>query len=138
MTDITTTARAFFEACETGKGWADCAQYCTADASFAAQSEPLAEMTTLEEYTNWMQGLLTILENGSYTLKGFAADAERNTVLAYGVFTGTHTGPGGPVDPTGKTASSDYVYSMEFDGGKIRHMTKIWHSGWALNQLGWA
>jgi len=52
------------------------------------------------------------------------------------VFSGTHTGEGGP-PPTGKSTRSDYVYSMEFDGDKIRHMTKIWNSGWALKELGW-
>ncbi|MCW2520497.1 MAG: nuclear transport factor 2 family protein [Mycobacterium sp.] len=27
---------------------------------------------------------------------------------------------------------------MEFDGEKIRHMTKIWNDGHTLRQLGWA
>jgi len=26
---------------------------------------------------------------------------------------------------------------MAFDGGKIRHMTKVWNSGWSLRELGW-
>jgi hypothetical protein len=26
---------------------------------------------------------------------------------------------------------------MEFDGDKIRHMTKIWNAGWAMKELGW-
>jgi hypothetical protein len=29
------------------------------------------------------------------------------------------------------------VYVMEFDGEKIRHMTKIWHAGWSMKELGW-
>ena len=138
MSDTLTTAHAFFEACETGKGWDACAPFCTSDAGFSSQAEPLAEMTTLEEYTNWMQGLLTILENGSYEIKSFAEDPKNGSVLAFGVFTGTHTGPGGPVDPTGQTTTSDYVYAMTFTGGKISHMTKVWHAGWAMKQLGWA
>ena len=44
---------------------------------------------------------------------------------------------GGP-PPTGKSTRSDYVYSMEFDGPRIRHMTKIWNAGWAMKELGWA
>jgi hypothetical protein len=32
---------------------------------------------------------------------------------------------------------TDYVYVMDFDGDKIRHMTKIWHSGLAIKALGW-
>jgi len=27
---------------------------------------------------------------------------------------------------------------MQFTGDKISHMTKIWHSGMALKELGWA
>jgi hypothetical protein len=27
---------------------------------------------------------------------------------------------------------------MEFDGPRIRHMTKIWNAGWAMKELGWA
>ena len=45
------TAQGFFEACEAGKCWQSCAPYCTPDASFSAQAEPLADVTTLEAYT---------------------------------------------------------------------------------------
>jgi hypothetical protein len=27
---------------------------------------------------------------------------------------------------------------MDFDGDKIRHMTKIWNDGLTMRQLGWA
>lgn len=138
MTDMLTTATAFFEACETGKGWAGCAAYCTDDATFASQAEPIAEITTLEGYTEWMKGLLTILEDGRYELKALSVDEVRGVATGYGVFMGTHTGAGGPVPPTGKATTSDYVYAMEFEGGKIKHMTKIWHAMWAMRELGWA
>ena len=49
-----------------------------------------------------------------------------------------HTGEGGPCPPTGKSVSTDYVYVMDFEGDRIRHMTKIWNAGDALQQLGWA
>ena len=42
-----------------------------------------------------------------------------------------------PCEPTGKKTTSDYVYVMQFTGDKISHMTKIWHSGMALKELGW-
>jgi hypothetical protein len=80
---------------------------------------------------------MTVLPGATYAVKSFATDNERNSVCAYGVFSGTHTGPGGPNPPTGKTTHTDYVYVMEFDGDKIKHMTKIWNSGWALKELGW-
>ena len=86
-----------------------------------------------------MKGLLVILPDGKYEVKSFATDAERKNICAYGVFTGTHTGPGGPCPPTGKILTkSDYVYVMNFDGDKISHMTKIWPDAWALKELGWA
>ncbi len=134
---ISETAMKFFEACETGKGWASCKSWCHEAASFSSQAEPLAGIATLEGYADWMKGLLTPLPDGHYELKAFAIDKERNSVSAFAVFHGTHSGPGGPVPPTGKTAHADYVYVMQFDGEKIRHMTKIWNAGWTLKELGW-
>jgi predicted ester cyclase len=84
-----------------------------------------------------MKGLLGLMPDGRYTVKSFATDIERNNVCAYGVFSATHTGEGGPLPPTGKSTNTDYVYVMQFEGDKIRHMTKIWNSGWALRELGW-
>lgn len=138
MASMTEVARAFFDACETGKGWEGCQAYCAPDATFAAQAEPLAEVRTLQQYADWMKGLMVIAPDGRYEVKSFAADLERENVCAYGIFSGTHTGPGGPCPPTGKSTSSDYVYVMQFENGRIRHMTKIWNAGFALRQLGWA
>ena len=135
---MTETARAFFDAVDTGQGWEACSAYCRPDATFAAQSEPLAEIHTLAEYADWMSGMMSITPDGRYEMKAFAVDPDAQAVVAYAVFHATHTGEGGPVPPTGKSTSSDYVYVMEFDGDKIRHMTKIWNAGWALRELGWA
>jgi predicted ester cyclase len=136
MASITETAQAFFDACETGKGWEGCAQYCTADATFTAQAEPLAEVRTLAAYCDWMKGLLVIMPDGMYEVLSFATDSARNNVAACAVFKGTHTGTGGP-PPTGKSTSTDYVYLMQFTGDRISHMTKIWNAPYALKQLGW-
>jgi ketosteroid isomerase-like protein len=130
-------AQSFFAACESGQGWQGCRQYCAPAASFSAQAEPLADITTLEQYTDWMKGLLTVLVDGRYEIKSFAVDEERENVCAYGVFTGTHIA-GGPIPPTGKTTNTDYVYVMQFEGEKIVHMTKIWNASFALWELGWA
>ena len=89
------TARGFFEACEAGKGWQECASYCTPDATFSAQAEPLADVLTLEAYAEWMKGLIGIMPDGKYDLKSWATDDERKNVSAYAVVSGTHTGEGG-------------------------------------------
>jgi predicted ester cyclase len=135
---ITETAKAFFDAVDRGEGWEACSAYCHPDATFSAQAEPLAEIQTLADYAEWMKGMMAIAPDGRYDMKAFAVDPDRQTVVAYAVFHATHTGEGGPVPPTGKSTSTDYVYAMEFDGDKIRHMTKIWNAGWALRELGWA
>ena len=138
MSSIASVAEAFFEACEVGKGWEVCSAYCTPGATFAAQAEPLLEVKTLAQYTDWMKGLMTVLPGARYEVKSFATDAARNNVAAYGVFHATHTGEGGPVPPTGRSTSTDYVYVMQFDGDKISHMTKIWNDRISMQQLGWA
>jgi hypothetical protein len=43
------------------RAWEMCQQFCTPDATFSVQAEPLADVHTLEQYTDWMKGLLTIL-----------------------------------------------------------------------------
>jgi predicted ester cyclase len=137
VASFTTIAKQFFDACETGKGWKGCAEYCMPNATFSAQAEPLADLKTLEQYTDWMKGLLTFIPDGRYVVKSFATDDDRKSVCAFGVFSGTHSGQGGPCPPTGKSTSTDYVYVMEFEGSKIRHMTKIWNAGLAMKDLGW-
>ena len=135
---ITETARAFFDACEAGKGWDGCKSWCHDDATFSCQADALAEIATLEGYTEWAKGLLTPIPDIHPEIKALATDPERNSVTAFAVVHGTQTGEGGPVPATGKTLAADYVYVMQFDGDKIRHLTKIWNDGYTLRQLGWA
>ncbi len=136
--DMEQTARAFFEACETGGGWDACKPHCHDAASFACQADALAETVTLEGYADWMKGLLGPIPDGRYELRAFAVDPARSTVVAAAVFHGTHTGAGGPGAPTGRSVQTDYAYVMRFDGDRIAHMTKIWNDAQALRQLGWA
>ena len=42
-------ATKFFEACDAPLGWDGCKQYVQEDAPFVAQSEPLAEIDSVEE-----------------------------------------------------------------------------------------
>jgi len=135
---IKETAAQFFHACETGKGWEACKQFCHPDASFTVQADTFKDIETLEGYTEAMKGLIAgPIPDASYEIRSFGVDEERGHVSGYGIFRGTHTGEGGPVPPTGKKVDTDYVYVMEFDGDRIRHMTKIWNDGFAMRQVGW-
>ncbi len=131
------TASAFFEACETGKGWDGCRAFSNHDASFSCQADALADTVTPAAYADWMKGLLGPIPDGRYELKAFAADETRNMVVAAAVFHGSNTEQG-PVPATGKTVASDYVYAIRMDAGKVRHMTKVWNDSYALRALGWA
>jgi len=137
MSSIRETAEQFFAACETGEGWDGCRSYCHEDATFSSQTGALANIDTVQGYADWMKGLFTPVPDGSYEVRSFAVDNERQNVAAYAVFRGTHTGEGRPVPPTGKKVEADYVYVMDFDGDRIHHLTKIWNDGISLTQLGW-
>jgi len=132
-------ATKFFHACEGLQGSTGCAQYVADGASFEAQSEPIADVTTALDYCDWMQALgQGPLKGCSYQIVNSSFDETTNTALFFGIFSGTHVGAGGPVDATGKGTSSHYVYAITVnDDNKISHMAKIWNAPWALKELGW-
>ncbi len=132
-------ARAFFDACESGEGWAGCQQYVAEGATFLAQCEPLAEMTSVEEYAEWMAGFIAgVAPEASYDVHASAFDDSMNTAIFFATFHGKHTADGGPVPPTNKETHSHYVYSLSMDNdGKLSKMIKIWNPTWALTELGW-
>lgn len=137
MSENLERARLFFDAIETGKGWDVCRAWCHPDAAFAAQAGALAGVETVEAYAGWMQGIYTTMPDARYELTFFGEDAERGVVTGCAVFHGTHTGPGGPVEPTGRSVAADYAYVMEFEGDRIRKMTKIWNDGFSFGMVGW-
>ena len=133
------TARAFFDACESAKGWTGCAQYVADGATFSAQSEPLTDITTVEAYTEWMAGFVNgVAPVGDYEVHAAAYDDNTSTALFFATFSGTHTADGGPVPPTNKQTNSHYVYAITMNAdGKVSHMVKTWNANWALAELGW-
>ena len=86
MSEILGQAKSFFEACETGKGWDGCKEYCHPDATFSAQAGVLADVDSVQGYAEWMKGLLTPIPDGHYELRFFAVDEERSCAAA--CFTG--------------------------------------------------
>ncbi len=132
-------AEKFFHACESMAGWGVCNDFVADNAKFSAQSEPLAEVTTVKDYVDWLTGFGTITAPGSsYVLHSSGFDEASKTAIFFATFTGTHSGEGGPVPPTSKTTNTQYVYVLEMnDAGKVVSMTKVWNASWALRELGW-
>jgi len=129
----------FFHACESVKGWEECSQYVEPGASFTAQSEPLVDFKTVEEYVNWMTDFCNNIAPGSsYELHSSAYDDVSKAAVFFATYTLKHTGEGGPVPPTHKETNSHYVYVLTMsDEGKIRGMQKVWNAPWAMRELGW-
>jgi hypothetical protein len=129
----------FFHACESVKGWDECSQYVAHDAYFTAQSEPLIDITTVEEYVHWMTNFGENIAPGcNYELHSSAYDDATATAVFFATFTGKHTGDGGPVPATHKETNTNYVYILTMNGDdKISRMQKVWNAPWAMRELGW-
>lgn len=120
---VTASVMAFFDAIERGQGWQVCQKWCVADASFSCQAKMLAGVDTLAAYADWMKALYQHIPDGDYDLKHHATTEDGTVVMAYAVFLGTAVG----ADGAETALAEDYVYVIETEGGKIRHMTKIWN-----------
>ena len=132
-------AKKFFDACEAPAGWEGCKEYVADGAPFVAQSEPLADVNTIEAYCDWMKGFGPITAPGAtYDLHSASYDEDTRTATFFATYHATHSGDGGPVEPTGKETHSHYVYSLKMDDDdKVGSMTKIWNAPWAMRELGW-
>ena len=133
-------AKQFFAACEAGKGAAGCQAFMADGATFSAQSEPIAEITTLAGYCDWMRVLAEgILTDARYDLHTTGWDEANQTATFVATFHGTHLGDQGPVPATKKATASHYVYMVQMNAdGKVAHMIKVWNAPWAMRELGWA
>lgn len=132
-------ATRFFHACESLQGWEGCRALVADGARFEAQCEPLVEVKTVEDYTHWMAGLgKGPLAGCTYRVHAAGWDEAARTAVFFATLDATHTGEGGPVPPTGKSVSADYMYALRMDAdGRVEHMSKVWNAPWSLRALGW-
>ena len=132
-------ATKFFAACEAPEGWAGCKQYVAEGAPFRAQSEPLADVHTVEAYCDWMAAIGTVtLAGARYDLHSSSYDEATRTAVFFATYHAQHTGEGGPVPPTHKETHTDYVYVLTMNGdNKVARIVKVWNAPWAMKELGW-
>ena len=132
-------AKAFFDPCETSKGWEGWQQYVAEGASFVAQCEPLAEIDTVKGYCEWMASMWPILaSDANYEVHASSFDESTRTAMFFGTYHLKHTGEGGPVPPTQKEAHAHYVYCLTMNADdRVEKMVKIWNAPWTLKELGW-
>jgi len=92
----------------------------------------------VKEYVDWCQGFGKICPGATFTVKFKTFDPDTSTAIFVCSYHATHTGEGGPVEATGKSTDTDYVYKMIFnDDDKIVSMSKVWNDVWACKGLGW-
>ena len=116
------TARAFFIACDYGKGWEQCKEFCVAGASFETGAEILAGVDRMDTYCDWMADALNMFDdNVQIEVKSEAYDNVRNIALLYAEIRGNVV-----IGPAPMFAKTNYVYVIHFDGDKICHITKVW------------
>ena len=84
-----------------------------------------------------MTRVCSMMPDSNYDVKSLTIEEEKGHVSIFAVFSGTHTGEGGPIPPTGKSGEVDYVYIMEFLDNKIKHLTKVWNPHHFFKQIGW-
>jgi hypothetical protein len=132
-------AQKFFDACEAPLGWEGCKTYVEDGAAFTAQSEPIADIHTVEAYSEWMKAFGTVTVPGaSYDLHSSSWDEETRTAIFFATYHAKHTGDGGPVPPTGRETHSHYVYVLVMnDDNLVASMTKVWNAPWAMAEMGW-
>jgi hypothetical protein len=137
--DTLAAATEFFHACETAKGWAGCQQYVAEGATFTVQSEPIADIKTVEAYCDWMAGFVeNIAPDATYEIHTSSYDPENRAAIFFATIHATHTLDGGPVPPTNKKTHAHYVYILTMDeDNKVERMVKVWNSGWTFEELGW-
>ena len=122
-------ATTFFNACESGKGWAGCEQYCTPDATFSCQAvdsmpgqPPISQCKTLEAYTQWMRDVVEGLGKDKATVEvnAEAFDEGRSTAVICATFGGF----------------TQYVYKLHInEEGKCDDMVKVWNDAFAANVI---
>ena len=74
---IRETAENFQQACDGGKGWEVCRDFCHDDATFTCQCDALAEIQTLEAYVGWAAGLFGPMPDNRCVVQSVGVDEER-------------------------------------------------------------
>ncbi len=137
MNTIETIATDFHHACMTGKGWQECQQYCTPDATFTHEGTMFADTNTLQAYVTFIEHVLTPVPDFRHEVLSIGVDERQQRVLIHYLVRGTHTGEGLPFPPTGKSMESRCMLVLYFENERINHAEKVWNDHEMMKQVGW-
>jgi len=98
------------------------------------QATPDVSVETLDEFKAMMKEYGGAFSDGQVEI--FELIAEGDFVAVIGTYRGTHTGPMGSFEATGKTLDSEFAGYHRFEDGKIVETWVTWDNMAMLQQLG--
>ncbi len=105
---------------------ADFVRYCEATPDVVVQS--------LEDFKAFLVAYTAVFPDNVQTPTHIAADGDLIGVFA--TYEGTHLGPFGPFEPTGKRAKFDFAGMFKVADGKLTEFRITWDNMTILGQLG--
>ena len=89
---------------------------------------------TLSEFKEMLAGLLAAVPDLRITVDDQFTAGDR--VATRWTAEGTHDGPLGPIDPTGRKVTIEALIMDRYVDGKIADRWELWDQAWLLQQLG--
>jgi len=89
---------------------------------------------TLSEFKDMLAGMLTAFPDLHLTVDDQFTAGDR--VATRWTIRGTHTGPLGPLGPSGKQVTIEGIIMDRYANSKIADRWELWDQAWLLQQLG--
>ncbi len=89
---------------------------------------------TLSEFKDALAGMLAAFPDLQFEMNDQFVDGDR--VATRWTARGTHDGPLGPMEPTGRKVTIEGMVMDRYVDGKIADRWELWDQAWVLQQLG--
>ena len=98
------------------------------------EATPDVVVESLDDFKAFLEAYTAVFPDNVQTPTHVAADGDLIGVFA--TFEGTHLGPFGPFEPTGRRAKFDFAGMFEVEDGKLSSFRVTWDNTTILGQLG--
>jgi predicted ester cyclase len=98
------------------------------------EATPDVDVRSLEDFKAFLDAYTAVFPDNVQTAVHIAADGDR--IGVFGTYEGTHLGPFGPFEPTGKRAKFDFAGMFKVENQKLSEFWITWDNMTILGQLG--
>jgi|SRR5215213_5823774 len=98
------------------------------------EATPDVEVQSLDDFKAFLDAYTAVFPDNVQTPIHIAADGDLIGIFA--TYEGTHLGPFGPFEPTGKRAKFDFAGMFRVEDGKLSRFWVTWDNMTILAQLG--